>query len=299
MNRWGDELRAALKVAARYQRAKEFSSPDALKDYLHDHPDADKSKHTVKHHEEHSKEPEESKKDEHGKGEEHEEHGAKKPKSSWKDIMKGLSSKAVAFVKSAPEHVQKFVNDEAHRSKTLMAAHKAITEAPEKYVKSAFESAKHEVKEFKEAGEGIRAWLGGKKMSDEQKDAFRKVSVHVAIAVTAGALGAGLGAGAAALAKGIGATFISSTAKKIAIKAVTKHLQHLPAFEEMGHIGHHGIELVSALMEKLAADHESTPDYEEMMKMLVVAAVAKELKELDPETLQEALEDAAGSKNES
>lgn len=35
-------------VVARYVGATEFSSPEALKKYLHDHPDADKSKHTVK-----------------------------------------------------------------------------------------------------------------------------------------------------------------------------------------------------------------------------------------------------------
>lgn len=290
--RWGDELRLALKVAARYQRSYEFSSPEVLQKYLHDHPDADKSKHTVKkpgEHQEKAPEKDESKhKDNHS-----EEHEEKKPKSSWKDIMKGLSSKAISFVKKAPEGVQKFINDETHRSKTLMAAHKALTEAPEKYVKSAYEAAKHEVKEFKEAGEGIKAWLSGKEMSHHQKDAFKKVATHVAIAAAAGALGAGFGAGAAALGKGILGSFISSTAKKIAIKAVTKHLQHLPTLEELGHIGHHGVELVTAIMEKLAAEETPKPDADEMMQMLIAAAVAKGLKEIEPETIQEALEDAS------
>lgn len=293
--RWADELRLALKVAARYQRGYEFPSPDALKKYLHDHPDADKSKHTIKKPGEHAeKKPDAAPKDEHGGGQgDH----ADKPKKSWKDFMKGLSSKAVEFVKAAPEQVKKFVNEEAHRSKTLQAAHKALTEAPEKYVKSAYEAAKHEVAEFKEAGAGIKAWMSGKEMSHHQKDAFKKVATHVAIAAAAGALGAGLGAGAAALAKGVMGSFVSSTAKKIAIKAVTKHLQHLPTLEEFGHIGHHGIELVTTLMEKLAAENPK-PDADEMMQMLIAAAVAKEFKELDPETLQEAIEDAAKGENE-
>jgi hypothetical protein len=293
--RWGDEMRLALKVAARFQTAYEFTSPEALRTYLHDHPDADKSKHTVKKPGEHQEKKHEDSKEKgkaEDKGESHEEHGEKKPKSSWKDVMKGLSSKAISFVKKAPEQVQKFLNDETHRSKTLMGAHKALMEAPGKYVKNAFEAAKHEVKEFKEAGEGIKAWMSGKEMSHHQKDAFKKVATHVAIAAAAGALGAGLGAGAAALTKGIMGSFVSSTAKKIAIKAVTNRLQHLPTFEEVGHIGHHGVELVSTLFEKLA-EETPKPDADEFMQMLIAAAVAKEIKELEPETIQEALEEAS------
>lgn len=41
-------VRLAHKVAARFVRAREFSSPEALKEYLKAHPNADKSKHTVK-----------------------------------------------------------------------------------------------------------------------------------------------------------------------------------------------------------------------------------------------------------
>jgi len=50
-----DELRARLanptlaaRVAAMFAVGTEFPSEDALKDYLHEHPNADKSKHTVK-----------------------------------------------------------------------------------------------------------------------------------------------------------------------------------------------------------------------------------------------------------
>lgn len=35
------------KVVAKFKSAKEFTSPDALSEYLKEHPKADKSKHTV------------------------------------------------------------------------------------------------------------------------------------------------------------------------------------------------------------------------------------------------------------
>jgi hypothetical protein len=294
--RWAIELGLSLRVAARYQRAFEFSSPEALKKYLHDHPDADKSKHTVKKPGEHEKKPEGEAKDEHEHEHEHkDEHKDKKPKSSWKDVMKGLSSKAKSFLASAPEKVQKFVHDEEFRFKTLMSAHKSITEAPTKFVKNAWDAAKEEVHEFKEAGQGVSAWMKGKPMSKHQKAAFRKVATHVAIATAAGALGAGIGAGAGLLAKGVMGSFISSTAKKIAIKAVVKRLEHLPTFEEIAHIGHHSIELFSELMERIATQDQKSDhvDPDEVFQMLIAAAVAKELKELEPETVQEALEAAA------
>ncbi len=37
-----------LRVAARFLGAKDFSSPEALREYLKEHPKADKSKHKVK-----------------------------------------------------------------------------------------------------------------------------------------------------------------------------------------------------------------------------------------------------------
>ena len=64
----------ALRVAARYLQAREFSSPDALREYLHDHSGADKSKHYVR-------------KDEGGKGK------SEKPKDDGGglELLKGRS----------------------------------------------------------------------------------------------------------------------------------------------------------------------------------------------------------------
>lgn len=49
----------AERVLSRYREAREFATPEALKEYLHEHPKADKSKHTVKKQEEKPKKEEE------------------------------------------------------------------------------------------------------------------------------------------------------------------------------------------------------------------------------------------------
>jgi hypothetical protein len=286
----------SLRVAARYQLAFEFPTPKALKDYLHEHPKADPKNHTVKKPGEISE-----KKTDGGHGVEHDEHehGAG-PKLTWKDLAKSLSSKAQEFLHKTPSTVKKFVDDEDHRRETLLKAHKSILSAPMKYVESAYNVAKHEVKEFKEAGEGIHAWMTGKEVSKKQKHAIREVAIHCTVAAVSGALGAGfgLGAGAVAITKGVMSSFVSSTAKKIAVKAVTKHLQHLPTLHEFGEIGHHSVELVSKLMERLASKDDRPPTQDEVFQALIAAISAKALKDLDPDTIREALEDAAGVSSE-
>lgn len=271
-----------FRIVARYQSqlAKEFSSPEALREYLHEHPQADKSLHTVK-------KPGEDKKPE-GKPDD-----KAKPKTTWKDVVKSLSAKAVSFVKKAPEQVKKFIENDDFRYDTIYKARKALEEAPAKFMQSAWDQAKHEAKEFKEAHDGIKAWMGGAPMTKEQKSALKKVATHVAIATVAGVLGAGLGAGAVALGKGVAGSFLSSTAKKIAVKAVTKRLEHLPAFEELHHITEHGSELVHHFIEKLAAE-DKKPSEEEILKSLILASVMKEMENLSAEELAEAIEEASG-----
>lgn len=261
-----------LRVAARY--AREFSSPEALKEYLHEHPQADKSKHTVVKHD--------GDKDEGGGGHgEHDEHHEEKPKKSWKERLKGLSEAASKFVKDAPKAVHKFIEDEGFRRQTAMDAHKALVSAPEKFAKKALETVKHEVKEFKEAGQGIAALVKGQKMSPHQKKALKTVATHMAISVAAAALTAsGPLAAAGAVGKGL--------AKHVAMKAVSNMLGHAHVLEELGHIGHG----VKHLMEHLAAEKKVDP--ETVLMNLVAAAVAKELEGgLSDADLKEALEAAS------
>lgn len=246
--------------------AKEFSSPEALKEYLHEHPNADKSKHHVQ--------------KDHGD----KEHGEKAPKKSLKERLKDLSDKAKAFVKDAPKEVHKFLTDDAHRRKTLMDAHKAVENAPANVVKSVIKTVKHEVEEFKEAGAGVKAVLSGKKMNDHQKKALKAVAFHVGLTVVATALTVTGGplAGLAAVGK--------SMAKHVAMKAASNAFGHLHVLEELGHVGHG----IKHIVEKLAAED----DHEELLVKFVMALVAKELSKIDDDEVLEMAEDASKSEKD-
>jgi len=260
------KLASLFRIVARFQRqAFEFPSPEALRKYLHDHPQADKSKHTVEKKDEKEDKPEEKKK-------------------SWGERLKSLGDKAKKFVEAAPKAVRQFIEDESFRRKAMVDASEALAKAPEKIVRSVVDAAKEEVHEFREAGSGVAKIVKGEKPSKEETTAMRKVALHMAIGVAAAALSSG-GAplvGGASLAKGI--------ARKIALKAVTHVLEHVNTLHEVGEIGHHLMDV----MEKLAAEGKK-PEPMDAFGRLVAAAVAKELKNgADPDDLAEAVEEAAG-----
>jgi hypothetical protein len=285
-----------LRVVARYLQATEFSSPEALKEYLKEHPGADKSKHTVA-------KPEEAKKPEAEKEPHAEkEHGEQKPKKSWKERFKGLTEAAVSFVKNAPKVTKQFIEEDAFRRKTLMSAHKTLTEAPKKMVQNLVETAKHEVKEFKEAGAGIKAVIKGGKMNDHQRKAFKAVATHLAIGAAAAALTAsGVGTAMGVFAKGM--------ARHIAMKSVTKALGHLHVIEELEHIGHGVTHFLSHLASDqqspeavfqryvVAAEQGKDLDPDEIMGNFVTAAVAKEMQGFSDEDLEKVMNDVASEKD--
>ncbi len=198
------------------------------------------------------------------------------PKQSWEERAKGLSDKAKATFQASPKVVKQFIEDDSFRRKTLMDAHAALLKAPEKIAKRALDTAKHEVKEFKEAGQGIASVLRGGKMTSHQKKAFKTVATHMAISVAAAALTA---SGPLAIAGAVGKGMV----KHVAMKAVANLFGHLHILEEVGHIGHG----VKHLMEHLASE---SPDPEEVLSNLVLAAVAKEVPKLDHDGIQSALE---------
>lgn len=173
--------------------------------------------------------------------------------------------------------------DEKFRRDSLMAAHKALTEAPEKMTKAVIDTAKHEVHEFKEASAGVKAVLKGGKMSDEQKHAFKTVATHMAIGLSAAALTA---TGPLAIA----GTFGKGLARHIAAKAVSNALGHLHVLDELGHIGH-GVQHV---LDKLAAE----VDPEKAMANFVAAAVAKELNKLEDDDVKAVAEGMDGEDEE-
>lgn len=261
------------RIVGRILLAMEHSSPAEMKQYLKDHPNADRKNHHVEKH------------DEGGEHKDHEE----APKKSLKEHLKTLSDKAQSFVKESPAEVKKFLTNDSHRRKTLMSAHGALTSAPEKVVKRVINTVKEEIHEFKEAGAGIKAVLSGKKMDAHQKKAFKKVAFHVGLTVAATALTVTGGpfAGMAAFGK--------SMVKHVAMKAASSALGHLHVLEEMGHIGHG----VQHIIEKFAADGEAKKmSAEQTMVEFVMAAMAKEIKELgdNSEILGKMVEEAAKGK---
>lgn len=281
----GSMSTVADRVALRY--AREFSSPEALKTYLQEHPKADKSKHTVG-------KPKE--KEEKGKEEGGEDEGKEEPKKGLlgklKGKLKSMSDGAKKVLTEAPKAVQAFFTDEKARKDALMKAHTALTEAPGKYAKSLVKTVKHEVHEFKDAGKGIAKVMKGDKMSDKEKHALKTVAKHMAIMAGAAAFSvSGVGAGAAFIGKAMG--------KHMALKAAAETLGDIHTLGEVGIIGKG---LVS-IMSKLAAEEGKDIDPEEALAALVMAKVMKQMKELTDEDMAAILEEASkggdeGSKKE-
>lgn len=203
------------------------------------------------------------------------------PKKPWKETFKGLGAKAKAFMSDAPKAVKQFVEDPASRKKSLASASAALKKAPAKYVKNLVATAKHEVKEFKEAGAGVAAVLKGGKMDDHQKKAFKAVATHVAIGVAAAALTATGGplAVAGAFGKGL--------AKNIALKAVTSGLGKLHMLEEMGHIGH-GIQHALHLGAEDKGD-DKKPSVDDVIGVFVATMVADQLGDVTDADLEDGL----------
>jgi hypothetical protein len=215
------------------------------------------------------------------------------PKKSWGDRIKGLGQKARDFVANAPKEAKQFIEDDAFRRKTLQDVHKVLTEAPEKIVNNVVKTIKHEVHEYKEAGQGIALVIRGKKMSASQKKAVKTVAIHLAIGVAAAALTSTGPLGAAgALAKGM--------SRHIAMKAVSRALGHLHVLQEVGHIGHG----VAGLMTHLASTNNpqvflfraadeaaagGDPDVDDVFGNFITASVAKELESFDDDDMESSL----------
>jgi hypothetical protein len=275
----------ARRVVARYKGAMEHPSEEARKEYLKEHPQADPSNHTVTKHE-----------DEGGAAEEEPEGKEKKPKEKpsagnrAKAFFKGLSDKAKAFVTSSSAEVQKFVSDSEHRKQTMVNAAKAVKDSPKVYAKRIVETARHEVHEFKEAGEGIGAVIKGGKMTPKQKKAVMTVAIHMGIAVTAAALtSTGVLAGAAALGKGM--------AQKIALKAAARALENVHLAQEISHIGH-GAHALAHIFTAAEGEKPEKVSPEEVLAILVLQSVLKELEDFSDEDMASVLEEASGQATE-
>lgn len=283
-------------IVARFKSAMEHPSEEALKTYLKEHPKADPKNHRVQ------PQKEEGPKKEEAPGEKEK---AKPEETSGgkRNFFKGLSEKAKAFVSHSSASVQKFVADGEHRKRVLKDAGKSILASPKTYAKRLVETARHEVHEFKEAGAALKHLAKGKPLEAKQKKVLRTVAIHMGVALTAASMGStGVLAGAVALGSGM--------AKKIALKAALKSLEHVHLVQEISHIGHglHG--LVDVVREMFASqqqesedpeqdsedgeDDKGPVDPEEAFAILVMKFVIKEMENFSDEDMSEVLEEASG-----
>ena len=277
-----EQAKLAQRIVARYKAATspvamEFDTPEAMQKYLHEHPGADPANHSVKKHDKASP----------GGGDKKPE-----PKKTFTERLKSMSSKAHDFVKNAPATVQKFIHDDAFRRETLTKMSEHVANLPEKTLAHVKHAIKHEAKEFQTAYHGVKAVLKGGKMTPEQKHAFKEVCFDAAVAVALTAVTGGLGGGAAGAVGSAAHHFASSIAKKIALNAVTHGLGNLVKVQELAHLGHGVFEHV--LEAVTAAEKQTQGDDKDLLAAYVTKLVQNELKNLDPDTLAEAIEGAAG-----
>ena len=245
------------RVVLRYLEAREFPSDKRLREYLRDHPQADKSKHTVV-----------------------------KPERKT-DSKPSLKERLTKALKGIPEKARKFVEDESYRKTALKdaaksiedAPAKSIEDAPAKFISKAIQHAKKEAESFKLAGQGIKAAMKGDKLSADQKTAVKAVARDIAITIAVTALTGGV----AALASKSAASFVTTIAKKIALNAVTDDFGDLLTNLETAKGAAEGL---FAFFVKLA----KTEDPDEALGQLVAARVMKELRGFSTEDLLAAVE---------
>ena len=82
--------------------------------------------------------------------------------------------------------------------------------------------AQHEVKEFKEAGNGAKNFFSGKSVSDEEKKALRSVAIKVATTALFGAVTGGASHGAVAFGKHLAVEFIPHVVGETILKGIGK-----------------------------------------------------------------------------
>lgn len=185
--------------------AKEFSNPGTLKEYLREHPHADKSNHWVS-----KSDPKAKPKDEGGFFS-----GVK----AFLEEHLGHAKHVHTVVKQAPAHVQKFIADPKHREVIVAKGVDEAKKAPKKLLDKAIFLVKDEFNEKKVGLQTARKVLG-KEITKEEKAALiesvRDISVSVMLSVFAGgglvAVGSGLLSG---LAMGVAIRMFSDTVDKL------------------------------------------------------------------------------------
>jgi hypothetical protein len=187
-------------VVARYINALEFPTPRALRDYLHNHPKADRSKHTVA---KPGPKPEAQKEE-------------KAPEKKVPVLPANLESRIKKALKSIPKAAHKFVTDAEHRKSSLANAAQGLKKTPGHFVTQALKHTRDEIDTYKHASHGVKAMFKGQKLSKEQKKAVQELARDVAVQIAITTL---LGGGGLAGKAVYG--FVTGIGKKIAINVIT------------------------------------------------------------------------------
>lgn len=249
----------------------EFDTPDALRNYLKEHPNADKSKHTVLERAEEAVEKEEG-------------ILAGMAKSRW-NAFKAVGKGVINFIKKSPEVVKKFVVDKEYRDAATTHAALAIQNAPTKVIEAAVNKAKREAKDYGTAIKTFGRILKGEKPSNEEKRVLAEVATGLAFTIAGVALTGGLAGGAKAFASGVAQSFATGVAKKLALVTVTDALGDYPTLLDM----HDTFSGASDLLSKLASEKGSTSD-EDFFAAVLTKKIAERLKAgLDDQFVAEAI----------
>lgn len=257
--------------------AKEFATEKALSEYLREHPDADKSKHTVDKAEKseggkdegESKGKSEGKKDEGSKGLKGMAEGkAKEIQGKLKTLFavaKGIHKGVKEAIQAAPAKVQEFIVDPEARKKATSQAAAAIKKAPESIAKHIWESAKDELRDVKTAGKAVHKLF--KKPIEEWTKEDKKALYSVAVYAAGAALSAA-GGGPIVAAGAVGKSFVSHVAMKTLSHVIDAGFLHFEAGESVFQAG----ELLKHFV--MAGESEgSDEDYEKMLIQHLTVAV--------------------------
>ena len=121
-------------------------------------------------------------------------------------ITDKIKSKIEKWTAEEKEYFEKgYYKAGSEPRRTLAQAIKDKAKGAWKAVK---DGMKHEVHEFKTAGEGVGKFFSGKKLNDHEKDALKAVGIKIATTAIFGAAMGGLGHGAAAFGKHVAMEFI-------------------------------------------------------------------------------------------
>ena len=263
----GDDLRRAV-LSGLVRSGREFATQDAMKKYLHDHPDADPKNHSVV-------ESEGS-----GSGGSSEAPGWGSKVKSLLGKIKGVKAEIGKALTEAPEKVQRMVLDTKARKEAMGTIASTLAEAPKKVmdkIKASAHAESHEIKHSLGAAKKLFKKPPGP-FSKEDKAALYSAGAYVA-----GAALAAIPPGSALMAAGaVGKSFAMHVGIKALNEVMDKGFLHFEWAETLFHGAH------SIMGSRTAADDLDPADYVEGLARVVGGI----LEDLDDDDVTEVLRGA-------